>query len=275
MFKGKRVHSELIDISLHGTLFKFVKHPKLNAFVSIGNDHDLSVWDLESLKLLYKKEGNEYAIADALIHDEYHIIASVNGTLKIYKGDEEPKVTQLPEIPLSICVHKDQLYVGTTSDKLLIYDLDTVELKCTQNQQPWVTQLRSHDDTLYIMGNKISYNENTVDIGHKGQIMHHYIHGNKILTGDSSGKVILSSYPEFTKLYEYQMGSAVVQLAIIENQDQLSLIIGTLDPGIVIITNGEITKIEDRAAPFIVCSQNRIINRSNILTRQAYCDVYE
>lgn len=93
MIKGKRVHSLLIDISLHGTLFKFVKHPKLNAFVSIGNDHDLSVWDFETLKLLYKKEGNEYAIADALIYNDYHIIASVNGTLKIYKGDQEPKIT--------------------------------------------------------------------------------------------------------------------------------------------------------------------------------------
>jgi len=48
---------------------------------------------LESLNLIYKKEGNEYAIADALIHNDYHIIASVNGTLKIFKGDEEPKVT--------------------------------------------------------------------------------------------------------------------------------------------------------------------------------------
>lgn len=42
--------------------------------------------------------------------------------------------------------------------------------------------------------------------------------------------------------------------------------IGTLDPGIDIITNGKVHRIPDRAAPFIV-SNNKIINRSNLLTR--------
>jgi len=78
----------LIDISLHGTLFKFFKHPTLEAFVSVGNDHDLSVWDMNTLQLVYKKEGNEYAIADALIYENYHVIASVNGSVIVYKGEE-------------------------------------------------------------------------------------------------------------------------------------------------------------------------------------------
>lgn len=37
---------------------------------------------------MYKKEGNEYAIADALIYGDYHVIASVNGTLTINKQNE-------------------------------------------------------------------------------------------------------------------------------------------------------------------------------------------
>lgn len=40
---------------------------------------------------MYKKEGNEYAIADAIIYGDYHVIASVNGTLTIYKQDEVKK----------------------------------------------------------------------------------------------------------------------------------------------------------------------------------------
>ena len=124
----------MIDISLHGTLFKFFKHPTLDAFVSVGNDNDLSVWDLNTLQLLYKKEGNEYAIADALIYEDtrlktlYHIIASVNGSLIVYKGEEIYKKIQLPSIPVSCCIHQTLLCIGTTSEKVLLYELATLNL---------------------------------------------------------------------------------------------------------------------------------------------------
>lgn len=106
----------MIDISLHGTLFKFFKHPTLDSLISVGNDHDLSVWDLNTLELLYKVEGNEFAIADALIYEDYYVIASVNGELIVYKGKEIWKKIKLPSIPVSCCVHEGLLYIGTTSD---------------------------------------------------------------------------------------------------------------------------------------------------------------
>jgi WD40 repeat protein len=57
--------------------------------ISIGNDGHVSVWNTNTLSLVYKKEGNDHPLADAIITDEYHILASNDGTIHLYFMDND------------------------------------------------------------------------------------------------------------------------------------------------------------------------------------------
>lgn len=96
--------SALIEISLSGTLLNFKRVGEY--LISIGNDPNLSIWNTDTLELVYKKEGNDHPVADAIITDDYHIIASNDGTIHIYHMDNPKQEIKLPEIPLSLLLNK-------------------------------------------------------------------------------------------------------------------------------------------------------------------------
>jgi WD40 repeat protein len=61
----------LVEISLNGTLFNFKPiptHP--DQILSVGNDHDVSVWSLTTGALVAKYKGTTNALVDATVHSD-------------------------------------------------------------------------------------------------------------------------------------------------------------------------------------------------------------
>lgn len=55
--------------------------------MSIGNDHDLTIWDMDTLKCTKRIEGTQYSIADALFVNNIYIVAYVDGMISTYHAD--------------------------------------------------------------------------------------------------------------------------------------------------------------------------------------------
>lgn len=164
MISGEVVNDLPIEISVYGTLFDVIKIDD-HHIACTGNDHTISIWELNNKKKKYALKGHENALTKSIYHPGMNVLcsSSTDKHIRIWDGNKDWECTSTFALPssvtpmgVSIANEYNLVISGSCSNSAFYWDMvkqkfvNSFTVPVKGNSNVWII------DTDYFEGDHLS-----------------------------------------------------------------------------------------------------------------------